>query len=469
VVEPATPFVDGWHLGAICEHLEAVTRGEIRDLIINIPPRCMKSLATCVFWPTWVWIDQPAKRWLFSSYAETLAIRDSLKCRLLILSPWYQERWGDRYRLANENLKHRFSNNKTGYRIALGVGGGATGEGGDFIIVDDPHKAQEADSDVVRQGVLDWWDQTMSTRGNDPKTAARVVIMQRLHDQDLTGHLLAANRGYVHLCLPMRYEPRRYEGPLLWQDPRSEPGELLWKERFGEVEVKRLELELGEAAAGQLQQRPAPAGGAIFREEWWQGQNRYDATDPRLVNLAIARWLFYDTALKDKESNDFSACSIVEMQPDYRLTLRRVWEERLQFPDLMNRMEQDAGKYNRDGKLRGLVIEDKVSGTSAIQTLLQAAPDWLKPLVQAFMPTGSKEERARAASVWCSRGMVLLPEPSEAVPWLMDFEQRLWKFPNIAHKDEIDSFTMSILFLEHFLAEGWAARIRAMVGGNGTV
>src|SRR5215211_3060273 len=227
VVEPNTPFVDGWHLDAICDHLEACVRGEVRNLVINIPPRCMKSLLVGVFFPAWVWTTQPWKRFLYSSYGQHLAIRDSLKCRRLITSPWYQDRWGAVFQLTgDQNAKIRFDTDQTGYRIATSVGGIGTGEGGDFVITDDPNNALEAESDLIRQSTNDWWDGTMSTRGNDPKTVVRIIVQQRLHEEDLTGHVLEQG-GYDHLCLPMEYEGERSSLSTGWRDPRRKPGELL--------------------------------------------------------------------------------------------------------------------------------------------------------------------------------------------------------------------------------------------------
>src|SRR5580704_7778756 len=205
VVQPFTPFVPGWHIDAICDHLEAVTRGKIRNLLINIPPRHMKSLLVSVFWPAWEWILLPERRFLYSSYAATLSIRDSVKCRTLIGSPWYQRFWGDRFALSSDqNTKTRFNNDRSGYRIATSVGGAATGEGGDRIVCDDPHNVQEAESDSIRKTTTDWYDVVMSTRVNDPRTAAKVVVMQRCHQRDLSGHLLAQG-GWELLCLPAEY------------------------------------------------------------------------------------------------------------------------------------------------------------------------------------------------------------------------------------------------------------------------
>jgi hypothetical protein len=181
VVEPSNVYIHGWHIDAIADHLEAATRGEIRNLIINIPPRHAKSLLCCVFWPTWVWATRPETRWLFSSYGENLAIRDSLKCRRIVQSAWYQRNFGDMFTLTgDQNQKTRFDNDKTGYRIATSVGGLGTGEGGDFIVVDDAQKQADAHSLLARETVTDWWDNTMSTRGNNPDRVVKVVIMQRL-------------------------------------------------------------------------------------------------------------------------------------------------------------------------------------------------------------------------------------------------------------------------------------------------
>src|SRR3954471_1986287 len=228
IIEPSTPFVPGWHIDAIVEHLEAVSYGQIRNLLINVPPRHMKSLLVSVLWPAWEWIGWPQRRWLYSSYAAQLSMRDSVKCRRLIESPWYQERWGDRFALTgDQNTKGRFENNRSGYRLSTSVGGAATGEGGDRVVCDDPHNVQEAESDSVRKGTLDWWDVVMSTRVNDPRSAAKVVVMQRCHQRDLSGHLLEQG-GWEHLYLPAEYKNAQQVTSIGFSDPRQEHWELLW-------------------------------------------------------------------------------------------------------------------------------------------------------------------------------------------------------------------------------------------------
>lgn len=473
-VRPHESFIDGWHIDAICEHLEAIKSGEIRNLIINVPPRHTKSLLTSVFFPTYCWIDLPGSCWLTASYAIPLAVRDATRSRRLMQSPWWQARWGSSFKFAgDQNQKSRYENNQGGHRIAIGVTGMGTGEGGDFIIVDDPVKVADADSDLALDNANTWWAQTMSTRTNDPRTAAKVVIMQRLHENDLTGHLLDemkhGGEHYELLRLPAEFEPNRhFVTSIGWSDPRTEEGELLNPERFGKRELANLKAVLGEqATAGQLQQRPAPAGGAIFQRKWWEDDNRYDPNDTALWQTTVGRWLSIDTALKDKETNDYHALGVWEMTKDYRLVLREAQWKRLQFPQLADWIQEEALRWRGRDFLKGILIEDKVSGTSALQTLRQEAPEWLADLLIGFEPRGSKEGRARQAALWCDRGCILLPEPSTGAPWLFEFEEDfLYKFPMGKFDDPVDQLSQMVIYLEHYLAQGWRSRVRVEYGDS---
>lgn len=270
MLEPHTRFVPNWHLDAICTHLEAVTTGQIRNLVINIPPGFSKSLTTCVFWPTWVWAYRPESRWLFSSYAEQLAVRDCVKARRLMQSDWYQTRWGRVFQFtSDQNEKTKYENDRTGFRRSTSIKS-ATGERADFVVTDDPHNIGKAESALERHSVLIAWDEVMSQRGADPQTSRRVIIMQRLHEQDLSGHVLEQG-GYEHLCLPMEYEGKPCITVLGQQDPRSTEGELLCPARFPPEAVADGKLRLGiYGAAGQYQQRPAPRGGGMFKREWFE-------------------------------------------------------------------------------------------------------------------------------------------------------------------------------------------------------
>lgn len=267
------PIVWNWHLDAISEHLEAVSRGELRKLVINIPPRCMKSLSVSVFWPTWEWTTMPWTQWMFTSYHQNLSTRDSVKGRRLIQSPWYQDRWGHRFRLTgDQNAKTRYDNTRGGYRLATSLGGFGTGEGGDRLIVDDPHNPKGSESEKKRETTIEDYDSTMTTRLNDPTKGGRVIMMQRLHQKDLTGHVLATDEGWEHLMLPMRFDPsRRCVTVLGFEDPRDVEGELLWEERFPAEVVRSQEKILGPyGAAGQFQQNPIAREGGQFERKWFK-------------------------------------------------------------------------------------------------------------------------------------------------------------------------------------------------------
>lgn len=261
----------------MAEHLEAVIVGDIRRLLICIPPRHMKSLITCVSWPAMVWALDPSKgkwsnaplagpgtKFLSLSYGMTLSTRDAVKSRWLMESPWYQDRWGHRWKFrGDQNAKDRYVNDKGGHRIPSAVMGLGTGEGGDIIVVDDAHNVLDAESPVVRTKTVQWFREVLPTRFNDPRTGALVAIMQRTHEADVPGYIIEQEADYVKLVLPARYER---DHPQVWKrDPRVE-GQLLWPERVPEKELARLERTLGAyAAAGQLQQRPAPREGGLFK------------------------------------------------------------------------------------------------------------------------------------------------------------------------------------------------------------
>jgi hypothetical protein len=467
VIEPAIPFVYNWHIGLISEYLVALTELQIQNLIINIPPRHMKSLQAGVIWPTWVWLNMPSSRWITGSYSLKLAVRDTLKSRRIIQSDWYQDRFGEIFQLTgDQNEKSRYENDKTGLRMAFGMDSQVTGEGGDFIVVDDALKSQDADSDTEREKVNGVWDNSLSTRANDPKTARRLIIGQRLHEDDLPGHVIEKMKTegahqYELLCLPARYEPKRFISGIGLKDPRTEVGELLWPEHIDERALVAMEADLGErGTAGQLQQRPAPAGGVIYQRKWFDNKNRYDPADRSIFHRNVARWVFYDTAFKDKEQNDTNARIVFELTPDYRILLREAWWERLQVPQVTADVNDNTVRWSFDGKLRATVVEDKGSGIAVLQTLRQGTDEKVAALLQEFNPgTVSKTERGRRASQWCERDCVLLPMPDESVPWLYDFEELLFKWPGTKIDDPQDAFSMGILYLENLLAEGWKLRL----------
>jgi hypothetical protein len=274
--------------------------------LINIPPRHAKSTIVSVMWPCWEWIRRPQEKYLSASYSGILSTRDNLKARRLITSQWYQARWGDVVELTgDQNQKTRFENTSTGYRIASSVGGTATGEGGSRLILDDPHSAQDAQSDKMRESALEWFDMVWSTRLNDPKRDAMVTIMQRLHEQDVSGRILELG-DWEHLCLPAEYDGVRRKTKLGAYDKRTTEGELLWPERFGAKELDKLKAVLGDyGVAGQLQQAPAPAGGGILKPDRFRLWPNHKALPPMEYILQS-----YDTAFTADTHNDPTACSV---------------------------------------------------------------------------------------------------------------------------------------------------------------
>lgn len=275
-LEPETPFVYGWSVEAICEHLEAVSKGQIRRLLINVPPGCMKSLTTEVFWPAWEWgpRKQAHLRFISASYEKGLATRDLVRCRDLLTSEWYQSLWPFEFK-GDQNLKTYYENQHQGWRLAASVGGALTGYRGDRIIIDDPHDVRSAESDIKREDAIRWFTETLPTRLNNQKESSMVVVMQRLHERDVSG-LIQKELGdtWEQLILPMEFEPSRRcrIRATGWTDPRKEDGELLWPERFDAESVEELKQTFraqggSYAEAAQLQQRPAPRGGGLFKRE----------------------------------------------------------------------------------------------------------------------------------------------------------------------------------------------------------
>lgn len=283
-LEPGQPLIWGWALDAICDHLQAVTKGYIKRLIITVPPGMSKSVSTCVYWPAWEWgpYGRPDLKHLTFSYNIELSKRDNRRCRMLINSEWYNEHWGDQFNIAaDQNEKANFENTKTGWRRAAGIGGQATGLRADRVIIDDPLNVKDGNSEAALMEAIRFTDETLPTRLINPATSAIVWIMQRVHEKDPVGHLLRKELGYVHLMLPMEFEPARRcvtvklpDSPNdEWrehgfEDQREQEGELLFPGRFPQEVVDELKKSMGSYAwAGQAQQRPAPRGGGMLKTE----------------------------------------------------------------------------------------------------------------------------------------------------------------------------------------------------------
>jgi predicted phage terminase large subunit-like protein len=464
----ASPWKDGWPVEAVAEHLQAVIDGEIKRLVINIPPRMGKSTITSVALPAWTWAQRhrsatsgPGVQFLHASYANQLVLRDSVKCRRLIESPWYQKLWGERFKLnSDQNTKSRFSNDQGGERLITSVGAAVTGEGGSIIVVDDPNAASEAFSEATIQATVDWWDGAMSTRLNDAKTGAYIVIQQRLAEDDLTGHIMSKDRGeWTHLCLPMKFEKdRAFVTKIGWEDPREEDGELLWPERFGDEEVRQLEAILGPyGAAGQLQQRPEPAGGGVIKRDWWL--NWTETSFPPMDYIIAA----LDTAYTTKTMNDASALTVwgvfsgetvaspiramdengrpMYLERTYNETAPKVmmmhaWNGRYELHELVEKVAKTAKSL----KIDLLIIENKAAGHSVAQEIrrLYGQENFA---VQLYDPK-SQDKLSRLYSVQhlFAEGMIYAPDRA----WADMVITQVGQFPKGKHDDLVDTVSMAL-------------------------
>lgn len=462
VVEPGIAFIPSWHIEAICEHLEAVSSGDIRRLLINIPPRHSKSTIVSVMWPMWEWLTSPEQKFLCASYSGSLSIRDNLKARRLIQSPWYQERWGHMFKLSgDQNAKQRFENDKTGYRLATSVGGTATGEGGSRLILDDPHSAQDAQSDVMRESALEWFNMVWSTRLNDPKRDAMVTVMQRLHERDISGYIIDELRNWEHICIPAEWDGKPRKTSLGSYDPRTKVGELICAERFGEEEITNLKQSLGEyGSAGQLQQDPAPSEGGILKTAYFNLWPHDKGLPPFEYILQS-----YDCAHTEKTTGDPTACTVWAIfthQGQRNAMLIDAWDDHLSYPALRERVIKDWGTeyggmtkdspFSRAKRPDRMLVEAKASGISLLQDLKLARI----PAVSYNPGNADKVSRAHQAAPTLELGLLWIPEskknPGQAVSWASRFLKEVAKFPVAEHDDYVDTLTQAVIYFKN---DGW--------------
>lgn len=424
-VDPNAEYLHNWHIDLIAEYLEACTRREIKRLIINIPPRYMKSISVTTAWPAWLLGRNPSERIVASSYASILALKHSVDTRLILQSDWYRRAFPNVILTGDQNEKTKFVTTARGHRIATSVGASVIGEGGNFLIVDDPHSPAQTLSEPERKRALDWFDQGFSTRLDDKKNGVIVVVMQCLHTNDLSGHLREKG-GWESLRIPAIAETKTIIDFGRIKVTR-EAGDVLHPEREGLEQLENIKREMGSYAfAGQYQQRPAPADGGIFKATWLQ--HRY--AEPREHYKRIVQ--SWDTAIKADQIHDASVC-ITFGEHENGFDVLQVLALRLEYPDLKRRIISQAAAFSPDAVL----IEDKGSGQSLIQDLKR---DTKIPII-GIMPVADKITRASAASPAVEAGKMMLPQ---AAPWLNDFEAELLSFPNAAHDDQVDALSQYI-------------------------
>lgn len=424
-------FVDGWHIHALCDHLEAVSAGHIKRLLINVPPGSMKSLAVDVFWPAFEWgpRNMPELRYVSSSYSEELTKRDNRRGRRLIRSDLYQSMWGDRFTIpSGQDTKLRYENDKTGFRIATSVGGLGTGERGDRLIIDDPHNVKDGESEAKRTSTLLWFTEVMPTRLNDPEDSAIIVIMQRVHGEDVSGLILERELGYTHLCLPMEYESdRKCTTSIGFEDPRHEEGELLWPDRMTAQVVERDKKVMGSyAAAGQFQQRPSPRGGGMFQGAWF---GVVDPEDTPKGGRACRGW-------------DLAASKNVDSAYTAGVKLRKVGstyyiEDVVRFkgsPSEVERSIKNTAQQDGFGVAASVPQDPGQAGKAQAQAYIKLLDGYD---IRTSPETGAKEDRARPMAAQAEAGNVKIVKG----PWNRDFIDEVNDFPRGKFKDQVDALS----------------------------
>jgi predicted phage terminase large subunit-like protein len=434
VLEPTTQLVWGWHMDALCDHLQAVSERKIANLLVEVPPGSSKSTIASVCWPIWHWLAHPQARFLTASYSLGLATRDAVRSRRVLDSIWYRSLSQGGFRLtSDQNTKMRYENNKTGYRLALAVGAG-TGERGEFSLVDDPHSVVEVESGSTRQSTIQWHDEAFFNRINDQALGGRVVVGQRVHWQDLIGHL-KEQAGWTTLCLPEEFEPDNACTTVLgWRDPRTQEGDLLRPDRLGPAEVAKLKAQLGAYAfSSQYQQRPSPREGGLFKVEHLSHFLQVTPGTARRVR-------YWDKGYSAR--GDYTAGVLMARTERGQYILEDLvhgrWEPHERNRVIVATAHSDRQKHGR--AVKSLIEQPPGAGAETTEALLRELAGFP---CEAVRPRGSKEERAEALASQCAAGNVSLREAS----WNQTLIAELTMFPFGPHDDIVDACVGAFTFL----------------------
>ena len=422
-IEPGQVYQNSQHINAIAWRLEQCMRGDIKRLIITLPPRHLKSICASVAFPAWVFGHDPGKHIICASYSSELAEKHARDCRAVMNSAWYREAFPKTRLDPNKNTVLEFMTTDRGFRLTTSVGGTLTGRGGNIILVDDPLKAADAVSEVERGRVNDWYSSTLFTRLDNKAEDCIIIVMQRLHDDDLVGHLLKSSDSWTHLSLPaIAVDFERIdlgEGRVFERDP----GEALCPAREPLATLEEIKKTLGSYRfSAQYQQNPLPIEGNMIKWKWFRTYSQPLARQPG--DFVTQSW---DTASKAGEINDYSVCTtwLRRGEDHYLLDVRR---EKLEFPALKRLVVQLAGPENPGA----ILIEDRSSGTQLIQVLRDEGI--IRPI--PISPENDKVTRMIGQTAKLEAGYVLIPERAS---WLDDFQDEILQFPNGHHDDQVDS------------------------------
>lgn len=434
MIEPK-PIIWEPHMDLVCAHLEAVLRGEIKDLVINVPPGTSKSTITSVLFPVYCWIVDPTLKFLFTSYSERLSMRFARRALRLLCSDWFKARW-PHVSIIDETRANvsEYDNTAGGYRISTMMGGEATGRHADILLVDDPHKPKDlmGDPDAVKKLVEDAWEtwvDTFSTRRADAATFRRVCIMQRLHECDIAG-MMIQEPDTVHLCLPMEYEPSRHCKTDWGEDFRTEEGQLLCPMRFPRSVIEKEKVRMSPRSyASQHQQRPAPKDGILFKTEYFQN----------LWSTVPRRAVFYmsiDANLKERKDTDRAIIQVWCVEGPFYYCIDQIGD-RWGFGDLVKNIKLMKQKWPQ---VTTILIEDKANGTAVIDVLKKTIPG-----IEAVNPEGGKWARAESIE-WLLRANNVL-FPAHQAKWVLDLMEEARTFPAGVHDDTVDAMTQFLVWI----------------------
>lgn len=424
-LEPGQPYVHGRHMDVLCEHLEAVTNGQIKRLLINIPPGTMKSLSTNVFWPAWEWGPRgmPSIRFIGASHEESLAIRDALKMRRLISSEWYRRLFPEVMLVGDQSEKRNFENSSTGWRQACPVKS-MTGKRGDRVVWDDPHSVEDAHSPAALETATRVFRETLPTRLNSPERSAIIIVMQRLSTKDVSGEILENDYGYEHLCLPMEYEGSQKVTSIGFKDWRTKNGDLLFPERFSREVVDRDKKVMGEyAVAGQFQQRPVPKSGGEF-------QTDMITTIDAIPHGALAWCRGWD--LGATTTGDYTAGVKLGKLADGRFIVVDVKRDKLRSHERDALMKATAENDGR-GRVKQSIPQDP--GQAGKSQVLAFATLLAGHSLEFSTETGDKVVRSTPFASQVNVGNVVMLKG----PWNKDFIDELQLFPNGVNDDQVDA------------------------------
>jgi predicted phage terminase large subunit-like protein len=430
-LNPATSFLPNWHIEVIAAELEACRRGETKRLIINVPPRSLKSHCASIAFPAWLLGHDPSAQIIVASYAQDLANKLSSDCRTLFASSLYRDVFSTRLSPQRQAVQE-FMTTRQGFRLSTSIGGVLTGRGADFIIIDDPLKPDEALSDTQRKAVNDWFDGTLYSRLNNKRDGCIILIMQRLHEDDLVGHVLGMEQWKV-LRFPAIAEED--EAHVIQSSYGSgtrrfvrRAGEALHSEREPLEVLNRLREAQGEYNfSGQYQQAPAPLGGGLVKALWFKTYS--EANLPAKFEMTFQSW---DTANKPTELADYSVCTTWGVK-DKHAYLLHVLRKRLGYPELKRAAREQAEAFGP----QTILIEDKASGTQLIQELVSEGMHAIKK----YEPTMDKIMRMHSVTSTIENGFVHLPDKA---PWLAEYLHELSSFPKGKYDDQADSSSQAL-------------------------